>query len=60
MAPTTSRRTPDPAQGSPADRYASSRRRELVARTELATFRASLEFELDAFQVEACEAVERG
>jgi ATP-dependent RNA helicase HelY len=60
VAPTTSRRTPDPAQGSPADRYASSRRRELAARTELATFRASLEFELDAFQVEACEAVERG
>ena len=60
VAPTTSRQAPDPAQGSPADRYASSRRRELAARTELATFRSGLEFELDEFQVEACEAVERG
>ena len=60
MAPTTSRRTPDPVQGSPAERYASSRRRESAARTELGTFRAGLEFELDDFQVEACEAVERG
>ncbi|HZL02206.1 MAG TPA: DEAD/DEAH box helicase, partial [Cellulomonas sp.] len=60
MAPTTSRRAPDFAQGSPADRYASSRRRESAARTELASFRASLEFELDEFQVEACEAVEHG
>jgi ATP-dependent RNA helicase HelY len=37
-----------------------ARRRESAARTELATFRESLDFELDDFQVEACEAVERG
>ncbi|WP_127127623.1 RNA helicase [Georgenia sp. SYP-B2076] len=45
---------------SPAERYAASRRRQQAARTELARFRGSLEFELDDFQVRACEALESG
>jgi ATP-dependent RNA helicase HelY len=60
VARTTSRRAQRPAEESPAERYAAARQRESAARTELATFRGSLDFELDDFQVEACEAVERG
>lgn len=45
---------------SPAERYAAARRRQAQQRTELAAFRRSLGFELDDFQVEACEALEAG
>jgi ATP-dependent RNA helicase HelY len=42
---------------SPAEQYAAFRRR---TGTALGTFAAGLPFELDAFQVEACEALEAG
>nr|WP_221287151.1 DEAD/DEAH box helicase [Cellulomonas hominis] len=45
---------------SPAERYAAARRRAQAERTELARFRALLDFPLDDFQAEACEAVEHG
>jgi ATP-dependent RNA helicase HelY len=45
---------------SPAERYAASRRRDEEARTALAGFRGLYDFELDAFQVEACRALEAG
>ena len=45
---------------SPAERYAASRRRAAAARTELATFRGLLGFQLDDFQVAGCEALESG
>ena len=44
----------------PAQRYAAFRRRTAAARTELTQFATTLDFELDPFQVEACQAVERG
>ncbi|WP_372595234.1 DEAD/DEAH box helicase, partial [Actinotalea sp.] len=44
----------------PAERYAASRRRAAAARSELATFSAGLDFELDPFQTEACLALEGG
>ncbi|WP_018352445.1 DEAD/DEAH box helicase [Longispora albida] len=43
---------------SPAERYSASRRR--AAHPALTEFLAGLDFELDDFQIEACEAVERG
>ncbi len=43
---------------SPAERYAAARRR--TAHPALAEFTAELGFSLDPFQVEACEALERG
>jgi ATP-dependent RNA helicase HelY len=43
---------------SPAERYAQSRQRSLYR--ELADFRAGYAFELDPFQVTACEALEDG
>ncbi len=45
---------------SPAERYAAAMTRQRRARTELAAFAASVDFELDDFQVQACEAVEAG
>ncbi|PZR52815.1 RNA helicase [Xylanimonas oleitrophica] len=49
---------------SPAERYAASRARSARSQagstTRLATFRAELGFELDDFQVEACQALEDG
>src|SRR5215218_2236180 len=45
---------------SPAERYAASRKRADAARTELATFRELLGFQLDDFQVAGCEALEAG
>ncbi|MFZ5871125.1 MAG: DEAD/DEAH box helicase, partial [Actinomycetota bacterium] len=45
---------------SPAERYAAARRRQAHERTELHQFRRLLGFELDSFQVEACEALEAG
>jgi ATP-dependent RNA helicase HelY len=52
--------TRDPEELSPAERYAAARRRAQAERTELARFRALLDFPLDDFQAEACEAVEHG
>ncbi len=43
---------------SPAERYAAARRR--TAHPALADFTAELGFSLDPFQVEACEALDRG
>src|SRR3954451_4626941 len=43
---------------SPAERYAAARRR--TAHPTLADFTADLGFSLDPFQVQACEALERG
>ncbi|MCA0145545.1 RNA helicase [Blastococcus sp. LR1] len=43
---------------SPAERYAAARRR--TSHPTLADFTAELGFSLDPFQVEACEALERG
>ncbi|MGN6523067.1 MAG: DEAD/DEAH box helicase [Actinomycetes bacterium] len=49
---------------SPAERYAASRRRQqehqAESQTQLGAFRGLYEFPLDAFQVEACRALERG
>ncbi len=45
---------------SPAERYAASRQRAAVARSELASFAAGLDFALDPFQTEACLALEGG
>ena len=44
----------------PAERYAESRRRAQAKRTALGDFAAGLSFELDPFQLEACEALEAG
>jgi ATP-dependent RNA helicase HelY len=45
---------------SPAERYAASRLRTAEQRTPLAEFRASLDFELDPFQLRACRALQSG
>ncbi|PRY18117.1 DEAD/DEAH box helicase [Kineococcus rhizosphaerae] len=45
---------------SPAERYAAARRRTEEARTELAQFAGTLGFELDGFQLQACQALESG
>jgi ATP-dependent RNA helicase HelY len=45
---------------SPAARYAAFRRNATARRTPLAAFRARYPFELDPFQVTACEAVQAG
>ena len=47
---------------SPAERYAASRRRaaEAARHPALTEFAADLDFELDPFQLEACEALEAG
>jgi ATP-dependent RNA helicase HelY len=45
---------------SPAERYASARRRQAQATSELAAFGALYPFGLDPFQVRACEALEAG
>lgn len=45
---------------SPAERYAAARRRAAEQATALAPFRDMYDFELDAFQIEACEALEAG
>lgn len=57
----TARRTgTDPEELSPAERYAAARKRAQAERSELARFRALLDFPLDDFQEQACEAVEHG
>ncbi|MCT2588697.1 DEAD/DEAH box helicase [Streptomyces sp. N2-109] len=45
---------------SPAERYAVARKRAADAATALAPFRDLYDFELDAFQIEACQALEAG
>lgn len=45
---------------SASERYAAARRRQAASRTELARFAAGYDFPLDDFQVEGCEALERG
>ena len=45
---------------SPAERYAAARRRAEQARTPLGGFRDQYPFELDPFQVRACEALQEG
>jgi len=45
---------------SPAERYAASRARARAEKSALAEFRGLYDFELDPFQVEACEALETG
>ncbi len=45
---------------SPAERYAASRQRGVIARSELAIFAAGLDFALDPFQTESCLALEGG
>ncbi len=45
---------------SPAERFAAARERAAAAQTELAAFRAALDFELDPFQVRAAQALEAG
>ena len=51
---------PDDPDPSPAERYAASQRAAARARSSLGAFAATLPFPLDPFQVEACEALERG
>ncbi|MFI1017164.1 DEAD/DEAH box helicase [Streptomyces sp. NPDC020965] len=45
---------------SPAERYAAARIRAAENATALAPFRAMYEFDLDPFQIEACQALEAG
>ncbi|OPF71860.1 RNA helicase [Streptomyces antioxidans] len=45
---------------SPAERYAASRVRAAEQATALAPFREMYDFELDPFQIEACQALEGG
>jgi ATP-dependent RNA helicase HelY len=45
---------------SPAERYASARRRAAEEKSALGEFRQLYEFELDEFQLEACRALESG
>src|SRR5664279_5068104 len=50
----------DPTGGSPAARYAASKRRAGEQQTPLGTFRDQYTFDLDPFQVQACEALQEG
>lgn len=45
---------------SPAERYAAARLRAAEQATALASFRDMYEFDLDPFQIEACQALEAG
>ncbi|GEB53519.1 helicase [Streptomyces cacaoi] len=45
---------------SPAERYAAARKRAAEQATALAPFRDLYDFALDAFQIEACQALEAG
>ncbi|WP_432485132.1 DEAD/DEAH box helicase [Kineococcus esterisolvens] len=45
---------------SPAERYAAARRRTEESRTQLAQFASTLGFDLDGFQLQACQALEAG
>ncbi|MBI4942685.1 MAG: DEAD/DEAH box helicase, partial [Actinobacteria bacterium] len=50
----------DPSNDSPAARYAASKERAEQGSTPLAVFRGEYEFDLDPFQVAACEALQDG
>ncbi|WFP15359.1 DEAD/DEAH box helicase [Citricoccus muralis] len=50
----------DDDQRSPAERYAQARQRAAQGRTDLGRFAATLDFELDDFQREACQHLEQG
>ncbi|WP_088319039.1 RNA helicase [Kineosporia sp. R_H_3] len=50
----------DPSHDSPAARYAASTERTEQGSTPLAVFRGEYEFDLDPFQVAACEALQDG
>jgi ATP-dependent RNA helicase HelY len=45
---------------SPAERYAAAKSRAAEQATALAPFRAMYDFDLDPFQIEACQALEAG
>lgn len=45
---------------SPAERYSAARRRAADEATALAPFRDMYDFDLDAFQIESCQALEAG
>ncbi|MEI6372419.1 MAG: DEAD/DEAH box helicase [Actinomycetes bacterium] len=45
---------------SPAERYAAARSRTAAEKSSLARFAAMYDFELDGFQIRACEALEAG
>ncbi len=45
---------------SPAERYAAARARAARDRSQLGAFVATMDFDLDPFQIEACEALETG
>ena len=60
MARPSPRRRPLPDEPTPAERYAAFRRGTAGPGTQLARFAGTLGFQLDPFQVDACEAVERG
>ncbi|NKE09816.1 MULTISPECIES: DEAD/DEAH box helicase [Kocuria] len=45
---------------SPSERYAAAKQRNAEAKTELAVFAASLDFQMDSFQVNGCKALEDG
>jgi ATP-dependent RNA helicase HelY len=50
----------DGTDGSPATRFSAARRRAAAQQTPLASFREQYPFELDPFQVRACQAVQDG
>ncbi|SDS52132.1 ATP-dependent RNA helicase HelY [Paraoerskovia marina] len=52
--------SPEETGTSPAERYAAAQERAAAERGELGRFRAPLDFDLDPFQVQACQALEAG
>ncbi|MBI9116156.1 DEAD/DEAH box helicase [Sanguibacter suaedae] len=52
--------TPPTGEPGPAERYRLYRERTAQEATELGAFRRTLDFDLDDFQLEACEALEKG
>jgi ATP-dependent RNA helicase HelY len=48
------------SEKSPSERYAAAALRHAESKTVLAAFRASKDFELDDFQIDACKALESG
>lgn len=45
---------------SPAERYQAARERMVESRTQFAAFKETFEFDLDDFQLQACQAIEAG
>ncbi|KAA9393356.1 DEAD/DEAH box helicase [Kocuria coralli] len=45
---------------SPSERYLAAKKRNAEAKTQLTRFAATLDFEMDAFQTEACRSLESG